>query len=805
MARSASAGTSPVLMGAARLALAFAPWFTFWGLVAFGRPGMAAPLGALVALLLLVRELRIGQVRPFSLFTVVFLALAALLGVLFGPTLSDKMTGLMGGGFFFLLAAFLYGLLQHEPFAQPYLSGSREEGAPDSYRAALRISWLWSAACFYSFIICLLGMTGSGQASLDTTVRLAVWPLPVVLLVSLALLAPLPPLPVPEWAWLRRLPNIGAALPGFARRAPKPSPGEASPDRDATPASPPRVIRTAAPLPEQPVQPEPPEPQEASESRGSRRDRLEKVEGKKPRRRKADAETAAAGALALPQASLPRGYTVAIVGGGLGGLVCGALLARAGADVVLAEQHDQVGGYFNSYRTGGFLFDVGPQMSLGIGSGPWAELNRTLGLDGRMDTRRMNAGVVIGEAALRIPENLEEFAAKLIKRFPADKKGFYRLLADLEAFELERAAARNGGVLPPENQRDLRRYVKQRPRAVEMAAVSFEAYLADFLKDAASRSAWGSLALMLGEQAASVSALAMAEAITCFFEEGGYCLAGGNGSYATALAEIIESQGGTILTGQAVREILLTRDGDSARGIILEDGSVVKSEAVVSDAGLVQTARHLIRSGALESSYLKWVDSFSPSPSSVVLYLALAGDLDLPGHIYLTPPESEYVRLPGGKLELSTVLLSVGSQADPSRARAGHHAVTMSAPVPPEAFDALVKGSDEASLAAQITGAAMQRMALTAIPDLYERLVFQELASPLTLHQLTRSFKGAAFGLRQSPGQELMARPGVRGPLDGLWLVGADTRYGVGARGAVMSALAAYREIAGGGSNGTTP
>ncbi len=804
MARSASTGKNPVLMGAARLALAFAPWFTFWGLVAFRRPGLAAPLGALAGLLLLVRELRAGQLRLFSIFTLAFLALAALLGVLFGPSLSDKLSGLLAGGFFFLLAAILYGLIQREPFALPYLDTPGEERSPTSYGAALRVSWLWSAACLYSLIICLLGMTGSGQASLDTTVRLAVWPLPAVLLVSLGLLAPLPSLPVPEWNWLHWLPGIRVWITGREK------PGAASPEMEIRKPARHEAAREeqTAPPPPAAAVPAPPEPsplEPVSESRGSRRDRLEKVGAGKSRRKKSEAQPAAGGALSLPDASLPKGYTVAIVGGGLGGLVCGALLARAGAGVILAEQHEQVGGYFNSYRTGGFLFDVGPQMSLGIGSGPWAELNGVLGIESSMDTRRLKAGVVVGEAALLIPESVEEFAAKLIKRFPADKKGFYRLLADLEAFGRERSTASNGSALPPENSRDLRRYIKQRPRAAAMAAVSFEAYLSDFLKDAASRSAWGSLALMLGEEAFTVSALAMAEAITCFFEEGGYCLAGGNGSYATALAGIIKSHGGTILAGQAVREILLSRDGDGARGIVLEDGSVVKSDAVVSDAGLVQTAKHLLRGSALDGSYLKWVDGFMPSPSSVVLYLAIEGDLDLPDHIYLTPPESEYIRLPGGQLELSTVLLSIASHADPSRARAGHHAVTMSAPVPPEAFDALVRGSDEASLAARITGAAMQRMALTAIPDLYERLVFQELASPLTLHELTRSFKGAAFGLRQSPGQELMARPGVKGPLEGLWLVGADTRYGVGARGAVLSALAAYREIAGGGGNGAAP
>ncbi len=811
MAKRASAGAES-LAGAARLALAFTPWLTFWGLIIAGRPGMAAPLGALLALLLALREMRLQRLRPFSLFTLVFLSLAALIGALLGPSLSDRLTGLLAGGFFFLLAAFIYGLIQREPFALPYLA-PEGEASPDLRRAAVRVSWFWSAACLYGFIVCLLGLSDTGQAALDASVHLALWPMPVVLVVSLGLLAPIPAIPVPAWLSLPRLPSLArfkkTGEPEVEARRFKPAEPETV-SRRFKAAPPPATDDIPKPRHAR-ATPVPPEPQRAPEATDAavaplttRRAGKAAAEDKEKGRKKSGKRGVPPlpDSLGLPEASFGSGYTAVIVGGGLGGLVCGALLVRAGASVILAERHDQVGGYFNSYRTGGFLFDVGPQMLLGLGTGPWAELNRHLGIDGRMDPRRLAAGVVVGETALRLPDNLTEFTAKLIKRFPSDKKGLYRLLNDLEAFAQERAQAANGNLLPPENPRELRRYVKQRPRACELAEQSYASYLATFVQDAGASCAWSSLSLLLGEEAASVSAAAMADSICCLFEEGGYCLGGGNQSYATALADLIRAEGGTILEGQGVREILLSRDGDAARGVILDDGTVIKSEAVVSDAGFVQTVKRLIRAGACEPGYLKWAGTFEPSPSSVVLYLALEGDLDLPDHIYLTPPEKEHIRLPGGNLELSTVLLNVGSHADPSRARPGHHAVTMSTPVPPAAFEALVKGSDEESLAAQITAAAMQRMALTAIPDLYERLVFQELASPLTLHQLTLSYKGAAFGLRQTPGQELMARPGVKSPIEGLWFVGADTRYGVGARGAVLSGLAAYREMVGGGNYG---
>ncbi len=757
MARSETGAGIPA--DAARLALAFAPWFAFWGLIAARRPGPAAPFGALAAGLLLWREARSKRLRFFTLFTGIFLALAALLGVLLGPSLSDRLSAMLAGGFFFLLAACVYGLLQHDPFPLAYLDSPGEDAAPFR-KAAVRISLLWSSACLYCFVVTLIGMGKPGQAGLDFSIRLALWPLPAVLLTSLSLLVPWPEVGLLPWGRGRsREPENG----GEPRLAPEPEIVPAETERPRRSGSLEAAIAIAA--------------------------------IGKPRRSGKPASRNTLRELSLSPGRIPSGYTVAVVGGGLGGLVCGALLARAGAEVILSEQHAQVGGYFNSYRTRGFLFDVGPHMALGTGSGLWAEINHRLGVDGLLDNRRLSVGVVVGETALRMPESLEEFTGKLVKRFPAEKKGLYRVLADLESFGRERSEASGGELLPPEQPREMRRYLKSRPRACAMASSSFADYLGSLVSDPMARSAWASLTLLAGEEASAISAAATAEAILSLFEEGGYCLGGGNLSYTAALADIILAAGGSIMEGQGVREVLLSRDGESARGMILEDGTVIKSDAVVSDAGLVQTARHLVRAGALDAGYLKWVDSFEPSPSSVVLYLALEGDLNLPDHIFLIPSEPEYVRLPGASLELSSLVLSLASQADPSRARPGHHTVTLAAPIPPSAFAAMGSGSDGESLAVQITAAAMQRMALTVIPDLYERLVFQEIASPLTLHRLTRSFKGAAFGVRQSPGMKLMERPGVKSPLGGLWLVGADTRYGTGARGAVLSALAAYRGL----------
>ncbi|HWF86994.1 MAG TPA: FAD-dependent oxidoreductase, partial [Vicinamibacterales bacterium] len=51
-------------------------------------------------------------------------------------------------------------------------------------------------------------------------------------------------------------------------------------------------------------------------------------------------------------------YDVIVIGAGIGGLICAALLARAGCSVLLVEQHYMVGGYCSTFRHGAYTFDA---------------------------------------------------------------------------------------------------------------------------------------------------------------------------------------------------------------------------------------------------------------------------------------------------------------------------------------------------------------------------------------------------------------------------------------------------------------
>jgi phytoene dehydrogenase-like protein len=61
---------------------------------------------------------------------------------------------------------------------------------------------------------------------------------------------------------------------------------------------------------------------------------------------------------------------VVVIGSGVGGLSCAALLARYGLDVLVCESHTLPGGAAHGFERQGFHFDSGPSLYSGLSYSP---------------------------------------------------------------------------------------------------------------------------------------------------------------------------------------------------------------------------------------------------------------------------------------------------------------------------------------------------------------------------------------------------------------------------------------------------
>ena len=72
---------------------------------------------------------------------------------------------------------------------------------------------------------------------------------------------------------------------------------------------------------------------------------------------------------------------VVIIGSGLGGLLCGAILSKAGRTVTVLEKNPVIGGCLQSFVRDGIRFETGFHSVAGLESGgPLERIFRPLGL-----------------------------------------------------------------------------------------------------------------------------------------------------------------------------------------------------------------------------------------------------------------------------------------------------------------------------------------------------------------------------------------------------------------------------------------
>lgn len=131
-------------------------------------------------------------------------------------------------------------------------------------------------------------------------------------------------------------------------------------------------------------------------------------------------------------------YDIIIIGSGLGGLACGAMLSREGMNVCVLERHSLVGGCLQSFRRGGHLFDTGMHY---VGSmAPGQILHQYFRYFGVLDQLHTHPLLEDGFDIVQFDgkqyayaNGYARFAARLAEYFPSERAGIERYCSLLQA------------------------------------------------------------------------------------------------------------------------------------------------------------------------------------------------------------------------------------------------------------------------------------------------------------------------------------------------------------------------------------
>ena len=121
---------------------------------------------------------------------------------------------------------------------------------------------------------------------------------------------------------------------------------------------------------------------------------------------------------------------ITIIGGGLGGLTAGALLAKDGYKVTLIEQHNIVGGCATTFkRKGGFTCEVGLHEMDGVYTNPQIKnIFDKLDVYNNVEFVKPDEffSVITKNSTFNMPDDAQDAQEKLIEKFPHEQKGIER-------------------------------------------------------------------------------------------------------------------------------------------------------------------------------------------------------------------------------------------------------------------------------------------------------------------------------------------------------------------------------------------
>ncbi len=493
---------------------------------------------------------------------------------------------------------------------------------------------------------------------------------------------------------------------------------------------------------------------------------------------------------------------VVVIGSGVGGLCCAAMLAKYGFQVTVCESHSIAGGAAHSFERDGYKFDSGPSLYSGLSHSPSNNPLRQV-LDAiEEDIEWVNYDVW----GCRLPEGdfdayvgADHFCEVLAKLRGQNAVNQWR---KLQAEMKPLAEAVNA--MPSVAMRfdwgagiSLGKYLPATlwhlPNILRLTG-SFSNIMDGIVRDKFVRNWLDLLCFLLsGLPASGTVAAEMAFMFAEWYKPGvklDYPV-GGSGAIVDALVRGVTKRGGKLLYNAHVKEVLV--ENNRAVGVRLRNGKEIKAtKAVVSNASIWDTMP-LLPQGALPKSFAAEREATPECESFMHLHLGIdAAGLpdDLQCHYIIVNDWDKGVSAPQ-----NVVVVSIPSVLDPSLAPTGKHTIHVYTPgnEPYSIWQGMDRRSETYARQKQARAAIMWQGLERIIPDLRDRTEVSLVGTPLTHQRYLRRHHGS-YGPAIQAGKALF--PGSTTPLSGLLCCGDSTFPGIGIPAVAASGTIAANTIA---------
>lgn len=479
-------------------------------------------------------------------------------------------------------------------------------------------------------------------------------------------------------------------------------------------------------------------------------------------------------------------YDVIVIGSGVGGSGCAALLAAAGYDTLMLEKNERLGGACSSYYKNGYTIDVAVHMFAGGNhfkkvlkkTGHPDEIKFYTELGARTTMRTRDSPPTSMTSDRETAEDALKAYKKFLKFLGAndqDANDVFRIFGEIMKI--------------------------RKKECYELMQVPLSDWLDQF---STSPNVHGLFGYFCGIMFAIPHTIASTGEFLYTMTQGTGGLVypyGGAIAIPNAFGKIVEKEGSQVVTNSRAKEILL--NGNEIEGVLLHDDTVIKAPIIVSNAGIKPTILNLLHDKSLlEKDYIKQVEHLTPSYSSITFKVALKKriitDYDAV-HLFYTKAdeiEEETLRavwksLDRGEVPKEAAFMSpIPSNMDPSIAPKGKQLMILGGIAPP-------KLPKRKSWQPWID--RYWEMILEFYPEFEKELEFLDVTTPLDIIKATGKseapVEGTALTISQSGYQRISSKiPNIQG----LYVAGdtAGTNvHGIGTQMALNSGINVFAMI----------
>ncbi len=490
---------------------------------------------------------------------------------------------------------------------------------------------------------------------------------------------------------------------------------------------------------------------------------------------------------------------VVVIGAGVGGLAAAIGLASRGVRVTVLEKNPNVGGKLNRWEDGGFRFDTGPHVLTMLWALEEVFSNAGRRLEDVLDLVRLDTVCRYhfpnGET-LDAPGDPED-AARAIRDFaPGDEAGFRRFLdyakqvsdATTEPFLRQDFGASVRGVPSPAQWGQLTGFLALKPWK------SLRDVVREQFSDPRLRQVFELYALYSGSHPARASGI-FATVADVQWREGTFYVRGGLYQLAEALCESAESLGVKFRCAE-VSEIIV-KNG-RAQGVGTCCGDRLFADAVVCNADALSAMTALVPPAARRRWTESRVAKIEPSTSAFLLLLGVKGEYPQLAHhnsFLAADSEAEFSAIFDRQTPAEDPTIGVACQSVTDSSKAPPGCSNLFVMTNPPAVSSHFNWRVEAPHYRGLVLAKLERMGLT---DLRERIIVEQMWTPLDLESRYGAYRGAIYGLSSNGWRQGFLRPPQVSPdMQGLYFVGGSTHPGGGVPLCALSGTNAAKRIAG--------